>query len=126
MRSSGTPRSCASSTTTPKPIRSGWHHKAYALPIGRSKRPALGSLPRQRSPRVSQSSPTVTRRRCRALCAGSWSPIPRSAFLDFIEAGIKAHPERLRAFNAAVYDRPRALVGDVRVDLDEPLSPDCE
>lgn len=48
------------------------------------------------------------------------------AFLDFMEADIKAHPQRLRAFDGALYDRLKALVGDVGVDLDEPLSPDDE
>ena len=48
------------------------------------------------------------------------------AFLDFVEADIKAHPERLRAFDGAIYDRLKTLVGDVDVDLDEPLSPDDE
>ncbi len=47
-------------------------------------------------------------------------------FLDFVEADIKAHPERLRAFDGALHDRLKALVGDVDVDLDEPLSPDDE
>ncbi len=48
------------------------------------------------------------------------------AFLDFVEADIKAHPERLRAFDGALHDRLKALVGDIYVDLDEPLSPDDE
>jgi len=48
------------------------------------------------------------------------------AFLDFVEADVKAHPERLRAFDGALHDRLKALVGDVDVDLDEPLSPDDE
>lgn len=48
------------------------------------------------------------------------------AFLDFVEADIKAHPERLRVFDGALYDRLKALVGDVDIDLDEPLSPDDE
>lgn len=48
------------------------------------------------------------------------------AFLDFLEADIKAHPERLKAFNGGLHDRLNALVGDVAVDLDEPLSPDDE
>lgn len=47
-------------------------------------------------------------------------------FLDFVEADIIAHPERLRAFDGALHDRLKALVGDVDVDLDEPLSPDDE
>ncbi|HSK40095.1 MAG TPA: type II toxin-antitoxin system PrlF family antitoxin [Arenibaculum sp.] len=48
------------------------------------------------------------------------------AFLDVIEADIKAHPERLQAFGGALHDRLKALVGDVEVDLDDPLSPDDE
>lgn len=43
-----------------------------------------------------------------------------------VEADIKAHPERLRVFDGALYDRLKALVGDVGIDLDEPLSPDDE
>lgn len=48
------------------------------------------------------------------------------AFLDFLEADIRKHPERLTAFDGALHDRLQALVGDVAVDLDEPLSPDDE
>lgn len=48
------------------------------------------------------------------------------AFLDFVEADIKAHPERLRAFDGALHDHLKALVGDVHIDLEEPLSPDDE
>lgn len=48
------------------------------------------------------------------------------AFLDFIEADIKAHPERLQAFDGALHDRLSALVSDVEVDLNEPLSPNDE
>lgn len=48
------------------------------------------------------------------------------AFLQFVEADIKAHPERLRAFDGALHDRLKALVGDMDVDFDAPLSPDDE
>lgn len=48
------------------------------------------------------------------------------AFLDFIEADIAAHPERLKAYDGALHDRLRMLVGDVDVDLGAPLSPDDE
>ena len=48
------------------------------------------------------------------------------AFLDFIEADIKAHPERVRALDGALYERLVALVGDLDVDLDEQLSPEDE
>lgn len=46
------------------------------------------------------------------------------AFLDFVEADIKAHPERLKAFDGALRDRLEALIGRVDVDLDAPLSDD--
>ncbi|WP_102868633.1 type II toxin-antitoxin system PrlF family antitoxin [Pseudovibrio exalbescens] len=48
------------------------------------------------------------------------------AFLDFIETDIKTHPERLQAFEGALHDRLKALIGDVDVNLDEPLSPEDE
>ncbi|UWQ21508.1 type II toxin-antitoxin system PrlF family antitoxin [Jannaschia sp. W003] len=47
-------------------------------------------------------------------------------FLDLVEADIRARPDRLRAFDGALRDRLEALVGDVDVDLDAPLSPDDE
>lgn len=46
------------------------------------------------------------------------------AFLDFVEADIKAHPEHIRAFEGVLHDRLAALVGDIDIDLDAPLSPD--
>jgi len=48
------------------------------------------------------------------------------AFLDFIEADIKAHPERLQAFDGGLHRRLTELVGNVDVDLDAPLSCDDE
>ena len=49
-------------------------------------------------------------------------------FLDFVEADIKAHPERVRAFDGALHDRLSVLVADivVDVDLDAPLLPENE
>jgi antitoxin PrlF len=44
------------------------------------------------------------------------------AFLDFVEADIKAHPSRIQAFDGVLHDRLAALVADVDVDLDGPLS----
>ena len=44
------------------------------------------------------------------------------ALLDIVEADVKAHPNRIRAFDGASHDRLAALVGDVDVDLDAPLS----
>lgn len=48
------------------------------------------------------------------------------AFLDFIEADVKAHPERLQALSSGLHDRIKALVGDAEVNLDELLSSDDE
>ena len=48
------------------------------------------------------------------------------AFLDFIEADIKTHPERLQALNGGLHDRLKALVGNVDVNLDAPLSDEDE
>lgn len=48
------------------------------------------------------------------------------AFLYFVEADIKTHPERLQAFEGALHDRLKALIGDVEVNLDEPLSSEDE
>ncbi|MDJ0662199.1 MAG: type II toxin-antitoxin system PrlF family antitoxin [Crocosphaera sp.] len=48
------------------------------------------------------------------------------AFLDLLEADIKANPNRLRAFDAGLYDRLKALVGEIDVDIDQQLSPDDE
>jgi len=48
------------------------------------------------------------------------------AFLDFVETEIREHPERIAAYGGAMHERLAALVGDVDVDLDEPLSPDDE
>ena len=48
------------------------------------------------------------------------------AFLDVLEADIKAHPERLRLLDSAFVERIQALVGNEHVDLDAPLSDDDE
>ncbi len=48
------------------------------------------------------------------------------AFLDFLEADIKKHPERLEAFSGSLHDRLKILLGDVEIDLDAALSPDDE
>ena len=42
------------------------------------------------------------------------------------EADIRTHPERLQVLNGGLYDRLKALIGEVTVDLDKPLSPDDE
>jgi len=48
------------------------------------------------------------------------------AFLDLVEADIRAHSERLHTLDGALHDHLGAPVGDVEVDLDEPLSLDAE
>ena len=48
------------------------------------------------------------------------------AFLEFVEADIRAHPERLQALDGVLHDRLKALVGDIDIDLDEALSSEDE
>jgi len=48
------------------------------------------------------------------------------AFLDFIEADIREHPERLEAFDGALHERLKALVSGVNIDLDAALSANDE
>ena len=48
------------------------------------------------------------------------------AFLDFLQADMTKHPERLKAFDGTLQARLASLVGDVEVDLDSALSPDDE
>lgn len=64
---------------------------------------------------------TVTRRGKR----GDADPV-LGRFLDFLARDMAAHPERLRALDVDLVARVRALVGDVQVDLETPLSPDDE
>lgn len=47
-------------------------------------------------------------------------------FLSFLARDIADHPERLRAIDAALVERLRALTSGVEVDLDAPLSADNE
>lgn len=47
-------------------------------------------------------------------------------FLNFIANDIEASPQRIQPFDRGLHDRLKALVGDVEVDLDGPLSPDDE
>ncbi len=47
-------------------------------------------------------------------------------FLGFLAHDLSAHPERLAAVDARWVERLNALVGDVEVDLDAPLSADDE
>lgn len=47
-------------------------------------------------------------------------------FLEFLSRDIAKHPERLQAINAGFVERLHSLTGDVKVDLDSPLSADNE
>jgi antitoxin PrlF len=48
------------------------------------------------------------------------------AFLDFLARDMAAHPDRLRALDAGLVERSEALVKDVEIDIDAPLSLDDE
>ena len=48
------------------------------------------------------------------------------AFLGFLANDISNHPERLQRIDAALIERIRALVGDAKFDLNEPLSAEDE
>lgn len=47
-------------------------------------------------------------------------------FLNFLARDVANHPERLQAVDAGLVQRLNALVGDIEVDLDAPLSADDE
>lgn len=47
-------------------------------------------------------------------------------FLRFLAQDIERHPQRLQSVDAGLVQRARALVADVRLDLDAPLSADDE
>lgn len=49
-----------------------------------------------------------------------------AGFLSFLARDIAAHPERVQVLDAGLVGRIRALVGDMEVDLDAPLSADDE
>ena len=46
------------------------------------------------------------------------------AYLAFLERDMAAHPEHIRPLSSDLLARARALVGDIRVDLDEDLGDD--
>lgn len=48
------------------------------------------------------------------------------AFLDLLERDMMSNPQRLRALDGDLVERLQALVGDVDIDLDVPLSADDE
>ncbi|UVL20166.1 MULTISPECIES: type II toxin-antitoxin system PrlF family antitoxin [unclassified Pseudomonas] len=47
-------------------------------------------------------------------------------FLEFLEREIATNPQRLKVVDAEFVARLDALVGDVEIDLDQPLSADDE
>lgn len=47
-------------------------------------------------------------------------------FLGFLARDLASHPERLMAVDAALVQRLRSLVGDVKVELDTALTADDE
>ena len=47
-------------------------------------------------------------------------------FLEFMARDLTSHPERLQAIDHGLLSRIQALVGNVDVDLDAPLSPNDE
>ena len=67
---------------------------------------------------VSPGSVLVTR----AAAAEKDDPVLEK-FLAFMANDIASHPERLRAIDTGLYERIKALVAHINVDLNEPLSP---
>jgi antitoxin PrlF len=61
----------------------------------------------------------------RAASGGSDDPA-LAPFLNLLARDLVDHPERLEAVDAGFAQRIRALVGDVEVDLDAPLSANDE
>lgn len=49
-----------------------------------------------------------------------------SQFLGFLAHDIVTHPERLESVTSTFVERVQSLVGEVKVDLDTPLSADDE
>lgn len=47
-----------------------------------------------------------------------------SQFLGVLARDIMNHPENLQAVDASLVARINSLVGDIEVDLNEPLAPD--
>ena len=93
-------------TTVPEPVR---------LALKLSKRDKLhyalrpdGSVLMTRAPQADQEDPVLEQ------------------FLDFMARDLASHPERVRSINRELIERIQALVGQVEVDLDAPLSPDDE
>jgi len=48
------------------------------------------------------------------------------AFLDFIERNMMAHPQNISPLSEAWMARMKNLVGDVKVDLEEPIEGDVD
>jgi antitoxin PrlF len=93
-------------TTVPEPVR-------LALKLGKRDklRYALrpdGSVLMTRAPQADEEDPVLEQ------------------FLDFMARDLASHPERVHSIDGGLIERIRALVGQVEIDLDAPLSPDDE
>jgi antitoxin PrlF len=93
-------------TTVPEPVR-------LALKLGKrdklrySLRPD-GSVLMTRAPQAGEEDPVLEK------------------FLDFMARDLASHPERVHRIDRGLIERIQALVGQVDVDLDAPLSSDDE
>lgn len=93
-------------TTVPEPVR-------LALKLGKRDklRYALrpdGTVLMTRAPQTDEEDPVLEQ------------------FLNFMARDLASHPERVHNIDRGLIERIQALVGQVEVDLDAPLSPDDE
>ena len=79
-----------------------------------------------RASRVMRPSASTTKSSMTRAAAGENDDPALAPFLGFLVRDLAEHPERLQAVDAGLAQRIQALVGDVEVDLDAPLSADDE